>query len=244
MSTVRRMAVRRWASHADLVSRMARYNLKIIFGNKFPLFFLAAVAFFLLLNGIFVFSDAAPSPGLVYYYLLFPGLLVVFYPSTFGLQSDVDVRMIEILFGIPDYRYKVWLVRLVMMFVLALATLLALGALASLTVMPVAVLPMAVQVMFPVVFWGSLAFMLSTVLRSGSGTAVVMVALGIGCFLAAEPLAASKWNVFLNPYQIPSGLNEVVWASLVAQNRLYLTAASLLAILFGLRNLQKRERFI
>jgi hypothetical protein len=244
MPRIWRTKVEPLANAADVILRMARYNLKIIFGNKFIFFFLASIAFFLLLNGIFVFSETPPTAGLVYYYLLFPALLVVFYPSTFGLQTDVDVRMIEILFGIPDYRYKVWLVRLVMIFVLAFVIVLVLASLATFTVMPVDIFPIAVQVMFPVLFWGSLGFMLSTVVRSGSGTAVLMVVIGLGCFLAMSRLAASKWNLFLNPYDVPSRLNEVVWASIVRENRIYLMAGSLLAILLGLFNLQKRERFV
>ncbi len=228
----------------DLAFRLARYNLKIIFGNKFVFFLLAAVAFFLLLNVLFAVSSAAPSYGLVYYYLLFPGLLLVFYPATFGIQNDVDARMIEILFGIPDYRYKVWLVRLVMIFVLVYAILLALAGLSAFTIMPVPVFSMTAQLMLPVLFWGSLGFMLSTLIRSGSGTAVVMVVIGLGLFIAMGSLESSKWNIFLNPYNIPSDMNEAVWESIVHQNRLYLLAGTVLSVLYGLFNLQKRERFV
>jgi len=49
--------------------------------------------------------------------LLFIGLLLVFYPLTFGIQSDKDARTLEIIFGIPNYRYRVWLVRMFMIFI-------------------------------------------------------------------------------------------------------------------------------
>ncbi len=38
---------------------------------------------------------------------------------------------------------------------------------------------MTVQVMFPVLFLGMMAFMLSTVVRNGNGTAVVMIIFGL-----------------------------------------------------------------
>lgn len=34
----------------------------------------------------------------------------IFYPAIFGMQNDVDNRILEILFGIPDYKCKVWCV--------------------------------------------------------------------------------------------------------------------------------------
>jgi hypothetical protein len=227
-----------------LAVRVARYNLKIIFGNKFIFFFLAAVGFFLLLNVIFALSGSSPSYGIVYYYLLFPGLLLVFYPSTFGLQNDTDARMLEILFGIPDYRYKVWLIRLVMMDILALLVLLGLAALSKLTVMPVPVFSMTVQLMLPILFWASLGFAISTIVRSGNGAAAVMIIIGLFLFILMEPLRTSKWNIFLNPYNIPSDMNETIWESIVRQNRLYLLAGTILSTLFGLFQLQKRERYV
>ncbi len=48
---------------------------------------------------------------------MFPCVLLVFYPAVFGIQNDEDSRILEILFGIPDYKYKVWGVRLLMIYV-------------------------------------------------------------------------------------------------------------------------------
>ena len=64
------------------------------------------------------YYDDTISDGTVYELLIFPGILLIFYPSVFGIQNDDDSRMLEILFGIPNYRYKVWLVRLVMIYAL------------------------------------------------------------------------------------------------------------------------------
>ncbi|MGV8139149.1 MAG: hypothetical protein AB2L20_28480 [Mangrovibacterium sp.] len=43
-----------------------------------------------------------------------------------------------------------------------------------------------IQVMFPVFFIGSLAFMFSTIIKNGNGTAVVMVILGVLAFILSE----------------------------------------------------------
>jgi hypothetical protein len=53
-----------------------------------------------------------PNSERLYNYLLAPGILLVFYPAVYGIQRDQDTRMVETLFGIPDYHYIVWLTRL------------------------------------------------------------------------------------------------------------------------------------
>ena len=228
----------------DIVVKLAGYNLKIIFANKFIFFLIAAVIFFLFVTTITLFSDSNPTEGSVYYLLIFPGLLLVFYPTTFGIQNDVDARMIEILFGIPNYRYKVWLVRIALIYIVVSVILIGLSLLSAFALVSIPVLEMVYQLMFPIFFLGSLAFMFSTLIRNGYGTAVVMVVIGLAFWISSGILENSKWNIFLNPFQIPSEMNEAIWAGITLNNRLYLAAGTVLTILFGLLNLQKREKFI
>jgi len=222
-----------------------RYNLKIIFANRFGYFLLASVIIFLLITVINLFSEESdPSPALAYYWLMVPGLLLMFYPSVFGIQNDVDSRMLELLFGIPNYRYKVWLVRLVVMYIVVFALLVVLAVLTAFALTPFYVIGMVYQLMFPIFFLGCVSFMLSTLIRNGYGTAVVMVIIGLFFWIMSGALSQSKWNIFLNPFRSPGGLSDVVWATVIANNRLYLIIGTFISVLYGLYNLQKREKFI
>jgi hypothetical protein len=98
--------------------------------------------------------------------------------------------------------------------------------------------------MFPVFFIGSLAFMFSTIVRSGNATAVIMVVIGLGFWIGVGFLAHSRWNVFLNPFDAPGEMGEAVWAEIVLRSRIQLAVETVLAVLVALFNLQKRERFI
>ena len=69
--------------------------------------------------------------GDLYRVFLFSGVLLVFYPTVFGIQNDQDARTTEILFGIPNYRYKVWLVRIVLIYIMAFVIMLFLTWLTS-----------------------------------------------------------------------------------------------------------------
>lgn len=227
----------------NLLVRFSRYNLKIVFANKFFYFLLAAFIFFLGVTAIILFSnDSNPDTGDVYDLLLFPGILLIFYPTAFGIQNDVDTRMIEILFGIPNYRYKVWISRMVLIWFIVFVFLVILTLLSMVAIVPVPLVQMVFQMMFPIFFLGCLSFMFSTLIRNGNGTAVVMVTIGMAFWIAAEPLSQSKWNIFLNPFNDHS--NQVVWASTILKNRIYLSVGSILSMLYGMLNLQKREKFI
>ncbi len=229
----------------QLVWKMARYNLKIVFANKFIYFMLAAVAIFLLITVINLFDpDSNPSVSLVYYWLMVPGILLIFYPAVFGIQNDADSRMLEILFGIPDYRYKVWLVRLAVIYVIVYLMLVVLAFLSSLALVTFDVFGMVYELMFPIFFLGCLSFMFSTLVRNGYGTAVFLVIIGLFFWILSGPLMESKWNLFLNPYHVPENVSEMVWEDILFKNRAYQFVGILLSILFGLLNMQKREKFV
>ena len=228
----------------DMIVRMIRYNLKIIFGGRFIWFFLAAMAFFIFIAIMGIISGDNPDEEFVYGLLVFPAILLIFYPMTFGIQNDVDAGILEILFGIPDYRYKVWLVRLLLVFILVFLILLGFTGLGYIFITPVDMMDMAGKVMFPVFFLGSMAFMFSTLIKNGNGTAVVMVIIGVILLILSEVVERTMWNIFLNPFSIPRNMNEMIWVGIIARNRVFLIIGGVVFMLIGLLNLQKRERYI
>lgn len=232
-------------SFFDIVIKMIRYNLKVVFGNRFFYFLSGAVVFFLLITALNIFNDSNPQEETVYYILLFPGILLIFYPTTFGIQNDEDTRILEILFGIPNYRYKVWLVRLILMLGITYLVMIPLAYIGSLSIFVTDAPKMAGELMFPVFFLGCLGFMFSTIIRNGNGTAVVMIIVGVAFWISAGILDESPWNIFLNPFSLPpNDMNELVWENTLFKNRVYLSVGSVLAMLYGLVNLRKREKFV
>ena len=103
---------------------------------------------------------------------------------------------------------------------------------------------MVYQLMYPLFFMATLAFLFSTLLKSAHGATVFMVIIGLVFFILAKPLEYSKWNIFLNPFNLPSDMSYGIWMNVVAQNRLILIAGSILSLLWTMVNLQKRESFV
>jgi hypothetical protein len=223
---------------------LARYNMRIIFGGKFIYFILAAFIFFLVFGTIMALDSSEMHLDDIYGLLAFPAILLVFFPSVFGIQSDADARTLEIIFGIPDYRYKVWLIRYIMILVLVFVLLFPFAGLAWYALVSFPVMPMILHLMVLVIFASSLGFCLSTLIKNGNATAVIMVILGLFFLILSEELYDSKWNIFLNPFRTPRDLNDIVWREIIRQNRLMMGITSLVFLLLGLLNLQQREKFL
>jgi len=227
-----------------LFYKMVKYNMKVIFGNRFVWFVLAAIAFYFFIAITNIYDGNQPDESFIYGLQITPGLLLIFYPMTFGIQNDLDAGILEILFGIPDYRYKVWLVRLILIFILVGLMMLGLTTMSYFLLAPVGIFELTWHVMFPIYFLGSLAFLFSTIIKNGNGTAVVMVIIGVVLLILSEIMQRTMWNIFLNPFDIPNRLNEMIWKEITMKNRIFLAVGTVLFVLYGLFNLQKREKFI
>ena len=228
----------------DIILRLSHYNVKIVFGNKFVYFVLSAVIFYILTVVINLFSDSEITEATGYYMLLVPSILLIFYPMCFGIQNDQDAKIIEIIFGIPNYRYKVWLFRLLIAYVICFAITLVLALLTDWLLVEVPPLKLAGQTMMPVLFVGTLCFMLSTIIKNGSGTAVVFTLIGLVLFIMSNMLEESKWNLFLNPFDVPLDKNPELFYTTLFYNRMILLTGTVVFILSGLYNTQNREKFI
>lgn len=228
-----------------LLTDFVKYNLRIVFANKFVYFVIAAMAFFLLVITINLFSGSSNiTIDDVYALLILPGLLIIFYPVVFNIQNDKDARMLEIIFGVPNYRYKVYLFRFVLSIFTMAAFLLFMSAFTVFAIIRIPIFEMVYQLMFPLLFLAGLAFLMATLIRNASGAAVVMVLFGLFFWILYEPLQFSKWNVFINPFDVPTNMSYAVFKNIIYQNRLMMIIGTVITLLWALLNLQKREKFV
>lgn len=221
-----------------------RYNYKVIFAGKFVWFLLGALAMFILVAITTVMDNEVIEQSMVYDILLFPSIIIIFYPTVYGVQSDSDAKILEIIFGIPNYRYKIWLVRLIATFAVVYLITYLFALAGNYLVINISAIEMTNQLMFFIVFMGSLAFWLSTTIKNGNGTAVAMIFVGVIYMILGESgIENTMWDIYLNPFYISTDMNEMIWAGVVSDNRLILSISSIVFILWGLFNLQDREGF-
>ena len=79
---------------------------------------LSALAFYVITVIVKLLGDDEITQATAYSMLMLPSILLVFYPMCFGIQNDQDAKIVEIIFGIPNYSYKVWLLRLIISYVI------------------------------------------------------------------------------------------------------------------------------
>ncbi len=186
-----------------------------------------------------------PNEEMVYGHLFFPALLLIFYPAAFGIQNDADTRILEILFGIPNYMYKVWFARLILIYIEVFLVLIIYGIATYYLVYPINSIEMAYKLMFPVLFVGNLAFLFSTLTRNGNATAILIIIIGIAIiFLRDSFFSETMWDISLNPYDVPDNIHPVIWDNTVFKNRIFLSIGCIVLMMLGLLKLQKREKFV
>ncbi len=227
-----------------LAIKYIQYNLKVVFANKFVYFLIASLAFYFVLVGSMLFSEWMPDESEVYGILILPGLLIMFYPVIYNIQSDRDARMLEIIFGIPNYRYKVYLLRFALTLLIQMVAVLLMIAFIQFAILKINVILMAYKLSYTLFFMTSLAFLLSTLIKNGNGAAVTLVIIGLTFFFLYEAIEESKWNIFINPYHTPREMSMTIWQTVLRQNRIILSIGIVICIIWGLINLQRREKFV
>ena len=227
-------------------ARLCVYNMRIIFSGKFIWFLLVGLVLFFFLMYTAAARGTSLSDGMVYSQLIIPGLLLVFYPSCFGIQNDADHRILELLFGIPNYMYKVWLFRLLMIYIEVYLILVVYAFLARILLYPVSPFLMAAQLMIPVMLFGNMAFLYSTLIRNGNAAAVLSVlTVIVALVLSNVELVENKmWDVTINPYEEPENINAAIWGLILLKNRLMMVIAGIIFLMSGLLGLQNRGKFL
>ena len=227
-------------------AKLCVYNMRIIFSGKFIWFLLVGLVLFFFLMYTAAARGTSLSDGMVYSQLIIPGLLLVFYPSCFGIQNDADHRILELLFGIPNYMYKVWLFRLSMIYFEVYLILVVYAFLARILLYPVSPFLMAGQLMIPVVLFGNLAFLYSTLIRNGSAAAVLSVLTVILVMILGniELVKNKMWDFTINPYEEPENINAAIWSLTLLKNRILMIVGAVIFLMSGLLGLQNRGKFL
>ena len=105
---------------------------------------------------------------------------------------------------------------------------------------------MAAQLMIPVMMFGNLAFLYSTLIRNGNAAAVLSVLTVIlAIILGNIPLVENKgWDVTINPYEEPENINAAIWSVILLKNRIFMIVAAVVFLMSGLLGLQNRGKFL
>jgi hypothetical protein len=105
---------------------------------------------------------------------------------------------------------------------------------------------MAAQLMLPVMLFGNLAFLYSTLIRNGNAAAVLSVLTVILVLVLGNvQLVENKvWDLTINPYEEPENINAAIWSMILLKNRILMGVAAIVFLMSGLLGLQNRGKFL
>jgi len=217
-----------------------------MFSNKFWYFILGSFLLLLVILSINIFYlKTILNEQFFYSNFLVLGVLIIYYPTTFTIQHDLDNRMLEILFGIPNYRFKVHLLRLFIILLVTFSTLFVFSLFVNFGFIKFSIHQMLYQLLIPILFISSFSFLLATIFKDGSGTAIVLLIIGIFIwFNRGFFIENPKWDIFLNPFYLPENIKDDIWMQILEKNRLYLFIGSIITSVIAMLNLQNREKFL
>ncbi len=220
---------------------------KILFGGKFFYFLFAAAVFI----GIVIFvnyADEEESPltlaqSLIVLMMLPMSVLAV-YLSMIIIPQEKEMRTIETLFSMPGSRYRIWLVKIAVMFVFLSIFLVLFESLTFFLVTDLDFFETFWHVMPSVYFLSGLTFYFSVKTKSSNAAGMLTGLVVFFIVIFADPLHRTPYFLYLNPYDKPRAIDPSLWSKYVFQNHIGLFAIGTLFFYFGLNKLLQRERIV
>ncbi len=219
---------------------------RILFSGKFIYFIGFAILYEVFLISIMNFTDAGAMPVEVAFYMmnLVPMLILSVYLAMMLVSYEKENNTIETMFSVPGSPYKVWLYKLLVMYVLMFFIQIILVLTIFFFVADFHFPDMLIHAYVPIILISNLTFYFSTKFRSGYAAGLITLVICFIIFMIAEPLYESVWFLYLSPYAKPDALNIELWNTRLLYNKLGVTFIGVLFLYLGLKRLLVREPFI
>lgn len=235
-----------WGTLLTSTATLCRLSGRIVFHHK--LLFMAAgvTVYYGILYALAVFRpDEGFTAGRALYVLVeIPGVVLAIYLTMDLVAGERDHRTLETLFSTSMSHYGIWAMRIVTVYVVLLVTLLAMSAAAYLLFAEFPFALGGLNAFAPAFLLVNLTFFFSVLCKSSNTAAMLSLGAIIGVLLSAEQLRETYYFLFLNPFELPLGIDAMVWAEIVLINRVGLLVGGGLLLFLGLRRMAQRERLL
>lgn len=222
-------------------------NVKLLFSNRFFYFILGIILYF----GIVTFINYLTEPGdqivgenVYIAIIVLPFLVLTVFLSSFILPSEMENNTIESLFSISGSIYKVWLIKIAVMYVALSLLILFLEILTYFMITDFKILNTYFQSLFPLYFTGGMTFYFAVRFRSNAVGAILSGIVLLMFLFLSEPLYQTKFYLYLNPMENPRNINGYVWSRTIIENRIGMVLFGSILYYLGLSKVKFREKFI
>lgn len=177
--------------------------------------------------------------------IVLPAMLPALALGMSSVLGERDIRHLEMSFASPAGRYLAWAFR---MTALGLACAVTVAGLSLLTwaglEQPFPPARAALHALVPVLLVASATACLSLVFNGASMGAFVTGAVTLVSAVFLEGGSFERFNLFINPFDPPSGMDDIGWFRVLAFNRGFLLLLTGLFVVSTMALLQRRERLL
>ena len=235
-----------WGTLLASAAALCRLSGRIVFHRKLLFMAVGVAVYYGILYALAVFRpDEGFTVGRALYILVeIPGAVLAIYLTMDLVAGERDRRTLETLFSTSMSHYGIWATRMVAVYAVLLATLLAMSATAYVLFAEFPFVLGGLNAFAPAFLLVNLTFFFSVLCKSSNTAGMLSLGAIIGVLLSAEQLRETYYFPFLNPFELPLGIDAAVWTEMVLINRLGLLAGGGLLLFLGLRRMAQRERLL
>ena len=235
-----------WAQVLGSGARLVRLSFHVTFQRKL-LFMLAGIAaYYAIIYAVIVFE---PNPGFgveeaLIMFVEMPGTVIAIYLTMDLVAKERDRQTLETLFSTASSHYVIWIVRLLSVFGVILATLLLMSTTSYFLFAEFPFVRAAINGFVPAAVMCGVTFYASTRAKGANTAAMMAAAALMFVLMTSDEVSQTSYWLFLNPFDLPPDGNELFWTERILLNRFGFLGIAGLFIFLGLRRMEKRERFL
>jgi len=222
-------------------------SLRIVFHRKLLFGVLGVLGYYAILYAVMTFnpSDGFSVEDALNILVQLPMCALAVYLSMDLVASERDRDTLETLFSTASSHYAIWSVRLGALHGILLLSSLAMSTLSYFLFAEFPFVLGGLNAAVPAFLVANLAFYFAVCVRSSNAAGMLALGCLLLCMMVSDDLAdGSVYNLFLNPFNIPAGIDLTVWDDRILLNRATVLAAGGLLLFLALRRMERRERLL
>ena len=235
-----------WRELLQSTWALFRLSFRIMFHRKLLFMGAGVVVYYGILYALAVFrpGEGFSAEQALHVLVEIPGTVLGIYLTMDLVAGERDRDTLEVLFSTSSSHYEIWMVRMVSIYAVLMLSLLAMSTLAYFFFAEFPFIPGGLNAFLPAFVMANLTFFASVTCRSSN--AAGMLALGglILILLTSQALRGTPYFLFLNPFEAPIGMDDMLWDDRALINRLGVVVLGCLLLFLALRRMERRERLL
>ncbi len=226
--------------------RLYRLSFRLVFHRKLLFMGAGILAYYGILYALAVFRPGEGFSAIQALHILVeaPGTVLGIYLTMDLVAGERDRNTLEVLFSTSSSHYKIWVVRMLSIYVVLAVSLMAMSALSYFFFAEFLFVEGALNAFLPAFLVANLTFFFSVSFRSGNAAGMLSLGFLIFILLTSESLGNTPYFLFLNPFDPPIGVDDALWGDRVLVNRLCVAALGCVLLFLALRRMEGRERLL